>query len=265
MPGTVVSIDRRRQGAYVLLDACLPGRDPQPAGVLLIDPATGRGYVRLRSHFDDLTDDTEVLDALAEDLEAKLHEVGAEALLASLEDSLSNVLRVSERRTVEVDSFLRVLDNLFDRYVEAVQVEPYRTHLPVYTLRAAAGFLSEEGAPEPEGWAPAPAWRRPSERLFVAHVDGQSMEPLIPDGSLNLFSLDLQGSRQGKVVLIERFGTAAGTGRYSVKRYTSRKAVSEEGWEHGAITFVPQNHDFEPWSPEPGEFRIIAEWLGVVE
>jgi hypothetical protein len=82
---------------------------------------------------------------------------------------------------------------------------------------------------------------------------------------LKLFSYDLQGSRQGKVVLIERFGVSDEAQRYSVKRYHSAKIVRENDWEHGSITFIPENRDFEPWSPEPGEFRIVAEWLGVIE
>jgi hypothetical protein len=190
-----------------------------------------------------------------------------------MEDTLSNSLRVSERKEVAVDSFTRVLDRLFDENVEPVKIEPYRSHLPVYTLRAAAGYLGEGVQPEqanpdevnPDEWAPVPEWRRPSQRLFAVRIEGRSMEPLIPDGSLNLFSADLQGSRGGKVVLIERFDTSDPSLRYSVKRYTSRKVLRGDEWEHGDVTFVPVNPEYEPWSPQPGEFRILAEWLGVIE
>ena len=59
---------------------------------------------------------------------------------------------------------------------------------------------------EAEDWVPAPEGMRLSPDLFVAHVVGRSMEPRIPDGSLNLFRLHPAGSRQGKILLIERFG-----------------------------------------------------------
>src|ERR1039458_3502283 len=130
MPATVVPINARRQGAYVLLEAALPGRLPLNIGVLLIDPATGRGWVRMRARYENLAapEDAEVLEALEEDIRRKMSETGAEACLRSLEDSLSNVLRVSERQTVEkVDAFSRALDRLYGEHVEKIPVEPFRT------------------------------------------------------------------------------------------------------------------------------------------
>src|SRR4051812_5483149 len=97
-PVTTMPMGGVRQGTYVVLEACLPERVPRPAGVLLIDPAADRAWVRLRGHFDDLTDDTAFWDSLELDLRAKAEECGAEALLRWLEDTLSDVLRVGERR-----------------------------------------------------------------------------------------------------------------------------------------------------------------------
>ena len=91
-------------------------------------------------------------------------------------------------------------------HVEAVEVAPFRTHLPLYSLRAAAGGLGEEMESEAEDWVRAPEGMRLSPDLFVAHVVGRSMEPRIPDGSLNLFRLHPAGSRQDKILLIQRFG-----------------------------------------------------------
>jgi phage repressor protein C with HTH and peptisase S24 domain len=267
MPAGVVSISAHRQGTYVLLEAALPDRPVHTIGVLLMDPSTDRGYVRLRSHFDDLTDDTEVLDAVAADLEAKLGESGAERLLQSLEDSLSNTLRITGRQTIAVDAFTCTADRLFEAHVEKLERAPYRTHAPLWSLAAAAGGLGEDEVPEAEDWVRVPEGVRLSPDMFVCHVTGQSMEPLIPDGSLNLFRRNVVGSRQGKIVLIERFGALGGSARYSVKKYTSTKrATSPDEWEHGSITFVPLNPAFEPWSPDdPDEFRILAEWLRTIE
>ena len=117
MPASVIPIRAGRQGIWVLLEAVLPDRPAQNIGVFLIDPAADRAWVRLRERFDDLADpdDAEVLEGLEGHIQACLAESGAEACLASLEDSLSNVLRVSERQTVAVDAFTRVLDRLFER------------------------------------------------------------------------------------------------------------------------------------------------------
>jgi phage repressor protein C with HTH and peptisase S24 domain len=266
MPAGVISITARRQGTYVLLEAALPGQPLHTIGVFLLDPESGRGYVRLRSRFDDLTGDTDVLDALARDMPARIAATGAEPYLQSLEDSLSNVLRVGERRPVQVDSFTRVLDRLFGEHVEKVEVRPFLTHLPLLTLEAAAGALGPEMVAEPEDWVRLPESVRLSADMFVAHVVGRSMEPLIPEGSLNVFRYNVVGSRQNKIVLVERFGAVDNSGRYSVKKYTSRKRLEgEDEWRHQQIAFVPLNPEFEPWSPAEHEFRVVAEWVRTLE
>ncbi|HYW46623.1 MAG TPA: S24 family peptidase [Bryobacteraceae bacterium] len=268
MPATVIPITGRKQGTYVLLESCLPERPSRNIGVLLLDPASGRAWVRLRQRYDDCAgpDDAEVLDALEAHIQACLAESGAEPWLQSMEDSLSNAVRVSERQTVAVDAFSRVLDRLFDEHVEKVPVAPFRTHVPLYSLRAAAGGLGEEMESAAEDWVRAPEGMRLSPDLFVAHVEGHSMEPRIPDGSLNLFRLHPAGSRQGKILLIQRFGVLDETARYTVKRYTSIKvSTSEDEWRHERIRLEPLNPEFEAWDVAPEDFAVVAEWLRVIE
>jgi SOS-response transcriptional repressor LexA len=250
----------------VLIEEALPERSPLPIGVLLTDPDTDRAWVRLRDRFDDLTEDTDVFDELQDDLRAKASEMGAEALLGWLEDSLSNALRIGDRHAVEVDAFTRTAERLYAEHVGDIEVRPFETHLPLLSLRAAAGNLGEEMAAEAEGWAPAPEGMRLSRDLFVAHVVGRSMEPRIPDGSLNLFRYHPAGSRQGKILLVERFGITDETARYTVKRYTSvKRQTSEDQWEHERIRLEPLNPEYEAWDVEPQDFAVVAEWLRVIE
>ena len=268
MPASVIPITAGREGTYVLLEAVLPERPPQNIGVLLIDSAADRAWVRMRPRYDDIAapEDAEVLEALEEDIRARTGETGAGAFLLSLEDSLSNVLRVSERRTVAVDAFSRVLDRLYGEHVEKLEVQPFRTHLPLYSLRAAAGGLGEEMESAAEDWVRAPEGIRLGPDLFVAHVAGRSMEPRIPDGSLNLFRLHPVGSRQNKILLIQRFGALDETARYTVKKYTSRKVHSgEDQWRHEQIRLEPLNPEFEAWDAERQDFAVVAEWLRVIE
>jgi len=265
---SVVSIGARRHGTYVLLDAVLPERPPCPVAVLLLDPETGRPWLRMRRDFNAIADpdDVEVLEAMEDHIRQCLEEMGAEAYLQSLEDSLSGTLRVSERQAVSVDAFSRVLDRLYREHVEDTPVTQYATHLPLITLRAAAGGLGDEMLSDIEDWVPAPEGQRLAPDLFVAHVEGRSMEPRIPDGSLNLFRLNPQGSRQGKILLVERFGVLDGSARYTIKRYTSRKVGSEDGeWRHMQIRLEPLNPEFEPWDVDPEGFAVVAEWLRVLE
>ena len=97
----------------------------------------------------------------------------SERLLRWLEDTASNALRVSERRTVEVDGFTRTVERLFDEHVEEREVRRFETHVPLFSLRAAAGNLGEEMAAEAEDWVPAPEGMSLSPDLFVAHVVGR--------------------------------------------------------------------------------------------
>ena len=211
-------------------------------------------------------DDAEVLEDLEDHIRQCLAESGAEAFLRTLEDSLSNTLRVSPRESVSVDAFSRVLDRLYREHVEDTGVQQFSTHLPLYSLRAAAGRLGDEMLSEAEDWVPAPEGMRLSEDLFVAHVEGRSMEPRIPDGSLNLFRFNPVGSRQGKILLIEKFGVVDQTARFTIKRYTSGKGKrGVDEWEHEWIRLEPLNPEFEAWSVDPEGFAVVAEWLRVIE
>lgn len=268
MPASVIPITARRRGAYVLLEAALPERVPQAIGVLVIDPESDRLWVRMRQSYDDLAEpeDVEVLEALEEDIRARAAEMGAEQYLASLEDSLSNTLRVSERHAVPVDSFTRVTDRLYAEHVAPLEVKPYVTHVPLYTLRAAAGKLGEEMEAAQEDWVRTPEGMHLDPSVFAAHVVGRSMEPRIPDGSLNLFRFHPVGSRQGKILLVERFGAFEETARYTVKRYTSEKVrTGEDEWRHERIRLEPLNPEFEAWDAGPEDFAVVAEWLRVLE
>jgi phage repressor protein C with HTH and peptisase S24 domain len=102
--------------------------------------------------------------------------------------------------------------------------------------------------------------------MFIAHVVGRSMEPLIPDGSLCVFRAPVVGSRQGKKLLIEQFGHFEDGARYTVKRYTSQKSQGEDGsWEHSEIRLEPLNPEFEAFVLGPDDFRVVAEFIKVLE
>src|SRR5438105_4841787 len=222
MPATVVPI-HNRHGEYIVLRLALPNAPQHPIGVLLLDPSADRLFLRLRSHWDDICgpDDLEYLSHLENDLQTQAAGMGADRFLRSLEDSLSHVLRVNDRESVAVNSFQHTLDRIFARQVEAPTIQPFRTHLPLYSLRAAATRFGEDMQVEEEEWVRMPEGLRAAENLFVAHVVGRSMEPRIPDGSLNVFRAPVVGSRQNKIVLVELLGELDDSARYTIKKYTS--------------------------------------------
>jgi hypothetical protein len=268
---TVVSM---RQGEYLLLEADLPGRKSEAIGVLLHDPAEERLEPRLRRDWDQIAEgeDAEVFEALAGDIESKVGEFGAGQFLSWMEETLSNVIRVSERHPVMVGSFQGTLNRLYREHV-APTVQRFRTHLPVFSLRAAAGNWGEnrEEQIEPEEWIETPADLRLTEGMFVAQVVGKSMEPMIPDGSWCVFRAPVVGSRKGKhVLVINRNESESGGLRYTVKRYQSDYIHYDDGgWEHKRIRFEPLNPEFQAWEVHPAEaedhIRPIAEFIRVLD
>ena len=166
----------------------------------------------------------EILKLLDEDFAAKIDEMGGDVFLRSLEDSLSNTLLITERRDVEVSNFQTALDRLFEEHVQRTEVIPFVTHVPFYSLRAAATKFGEDMEVEAEGWVRAPERRKLDRNMFACRVVGRSMEPLIPDGSLCLFRAGVVGSRQGKRLLIQRMGVTDSSAEFTVKVYTSKKA-----------------------------------------
>jgi SOS-response transcriptional repressor LexA len=251
---------------FSILSVELPG-DVVNAGVLLEDPATDRLYIRLRRDWERLAgEDAEVFSALDADLTAKAAEMGAARLLAHLEDTLSNVLRIGDRREVMVEDFESALGRLYREHVRS-NVSEFVTHLPRFSLAVAAGKFLESPEVAAEGWEEAPAKLKLTRDMFVARIAGRSMEPKIPDGSLCVFRSGVAGSRQGRLVLVEQLGGGAND-RYTVKRYHSEKAPAPDGaWSNERVRLEPLNPEFEAWdlNPEEDRFRIIAEFVSVLD
>jgi hypothetical protein len=277
MPAAVIPIratgSHARTASWSLVEVARPGHAPVPLGILLVDDETDRLSLRFhnaadfeRQHDDDLDEnEADILDFLADDLRLKSLERGGRALLDSLEDSLSNFLRIGDRSAISYTGDPQLAaDRLFDEYVDA-GIRPFVRHLPFYTLRAAATKFGDAMDAEQDGWRRVPEHLRLTPDMFIAQVVGPSMEPLIPDGSFCVFRHGVVGSRQGKRLLIELFGETNTSNRYTVKRYTSRKTYSEDGaWQHERIRLEPLNREFEAFEIGPDDFRVIAEFVAVL-
>ncbi|HYL35371.1 MAG TPA: DUF3037 domain-containing protein [Bryobacteraceae bacterium] len=256
-----------RQGQLSILQAELPQHGLLNLGVLLQDPESDALFVRLRRDLESLAegDDLDVLSALADDLTAKAAELGAGKLFEYLESTLSASVRVTDRQPVLVEDFNRALERLYRRHVQS-NVLPFRTHLPRYSLEAAAGKFLENREITEQGWEEAPPGLRLTPEMFVAQVAGHSMEPLIPDGSLCVFRRGVAGSRQGRLVLVENLDSS-GNSRYTVKRYHSDKTATEAGWRHERIRLESLNPGYPSWDLDPDEekYRILAEFVRVLD
>ena len=186
----------------------------------------------------------------------------------SWEDSLSHVLaglgRGKPCRWIRFRGWRTASSNGTSR---GSPVQPFRTHLPLYSLRAAAGKFGadEEVEAEEEDWVRAPEGLRLTEGMFVAHVEGRSMEPRIPDGSLNIFRGPVVGSRQGKIVLVELIGRARKVHRETVHQREIAPAGEDE-WRHERIRLEPLNPEYEAFDLSPDQIKyVIAEWIQTLE
>ncbi len=278
MPAAVISIgtkgsrNARRAASWATFDVAQPGRGPVPYGILLADNETGELTLRLRdaSCLEDPDEgELDILEALADDLQRKSREMGGLRLLDALEDSLSGFFRISDRSSISYSGDARAtVDRLFDRFVAVDnddKIRPFVTHLPVYSLRAAATKFGEqmESEEEPVSWLRAPENLRLHEGMFVATVVGRSMEPRIPDGSACIFRAPVTGSRNGRLLLIEKFGDAEAS-RFTVKRYARQGALVESADREGAIRLEPLNKEFPAFDLTADEFRVIAEFVQVL-
>jgi phage repressor protein C with HTH and peptisase S24 domain len=265
-----MSISATHLARLSVLQLEMPGSAPVSAGVLLEDPANNRLYLRLRRDWEVIApSEATVLSELESDLAAKAQDLGAARVLDQLQDTLSNTLTISAPREIQVEDFSRAVLGLYRELVHAT-VCPFVTHVPRYSLAVAAGkFLENQEVVQQDGddgWEEVPSGLRPTPAMFVAPIVGRSMEPHIPDGSLCVFRAGVTGSREGRLVLVERVGGGAND-RHTVKRYRSIKHQNADGtWTHKIIRLEPLNPEFEAWelNPEEDRFRIVAEFVQVL-
>ncbi len=154
------------------------------------------------------------------------------------------------------------------------ELEKFSTVLPFYPLDIAAGAFVDSALPaEPEGWV---AMGGLSSRksfdpsMFVARIQGKSMDPAIPDGSYCLFTTRVGGTRQGRIVLA-RYDSLADpeTGAaFTVKRYTSEKRADQATeWAHERIILRAENPEYKDImvpEDESENFSIVAFFVEVL-
>ena len=157
------------------------------------------------------------------------------------------------------------------RVVEPQPKERYVTCVPLVPLKAAAGAFGDPQYVEDGGfdWVVLDSRHRLRPGMFVAQVVGKSMEPAIPDGAWCLFAGPVEGTRQGKTVLVQLRDIAdPETGqRYTVKRYESEKEKHGGSWRHTRITLKPVNPDFQPivlLGADEEELQVVAELVEVL-
>jgi hypothetical protein len=161
---------------------------------------------------------------------------------------------------------------IVEHFPKEAQPKPMSDYLPCYSLAIAAGGFLAGDAPEPEGWVNARKHgcsKRLSEGMFVTRVVGESMAPTITNGSYCVFRGPVEGTRQGRIVLVQKRNMADTEtgGSFTIKRYESTKSTGKEGWRHESIRLIPDNPDREKYpilafTPEDdADLRVVAEFI----
>ncbi len=187
-------------------------------------------------------------------------------MLERLENVASQSVRVTDREAIAVRNFQSKLGELYREHVPS-HVLRFRTHLPRFSLAVAAGpFLTNPEDIQAEEWLETPADLRLDADMFVAQIQGKSMEPRIPDGSLCVFRRGVTGSRNGRLVLV-RNSELADENQYTVKRYRSEKEVTEEGFVQTRIRLESLNPAYPSWDldQEEQKYQVIAEFVRVLD
>jgi DUF2075 family protein len=170
---------------------------------------------------------------------------------------------------VEVAPMLNKYEGLDLPIVQAGQEAA--NSVPIFDLKFAAGQFSEYQQADTFDHVVLPAHLRASEGYFVARVDGDSMNKRIPPGAWCLFHFNPQGTRNGKIVVVQhrRISDPELGGQYTIKRYKSEKHFGDDGVVNSVIVLKPEStndkHEAIVLSAEDAEEMVmVAEFLTVV-
>ncbi len=157
------------------------------------------------------------------------------------------------------------------RVLTGNEIKPFVNAVPLYDISAAAGDFSDLQINDDTQWVELPPNITVREDYFVCKVIGESMNKVIPNGSLCLFKKYQGGSRQGKIVLVQHYNiqeSEFGAG-YTVKEYHSEKNVDGDSWYHQSIILNPKSTDpsFNEIilkSYEIESLNVLGEFISVI-
>jgi superfamily II DNA or RNA helicase/HKD family nuclease len=149
--------------------------------------------------------------------------------------------------------------------------EVLKNPIPLYDFYAAAGTFSEIQTEKDFIMIEGPE-NSSGKDYFACKIIGESMNRVIPNGSICLFKPYTGGSRNGKIVLVENrdqqdpdFNSC-----FSIKTYSSEISVSEETWGHESIVLRPNSYDksFQNiiiTEENAAGIRVIGEFIKILE
>lgn len=161
------------------------------------------------------------------------------------------------------------LDPKLDK--EVIQLENSKNLVPFYDFYAAAGTFSEMQEAKEFTLIEGPESLNKNNNYFACKIVGESMNRVIPNGSICLFKPYTGGSRNGKIVLVENYDVYDNdfNSAFTIKTYASEKIINEEGWTHTSIILRPNSIDSTykeiVINEENGRnMRIVGEFITII-
>jgi SOS-response transcriptional repressor LexA len=143
--------------------------------------------------------------------------------------------------------------------------------VPIFDIKIAAGDFSKEQWLQDCQYAALPDHFTAKPGFFLAQVVGESMNRRIPNGSWCLFREPSDGSRNGKVVIVQsrEIQDPDTGGQYTVKIYRSEKSVADDSWCHQRIRLEPDSLDFifKPIilsADTVNDLRVVGEFVAII-
>jgi uncharacterized protein len=142
--------------------------------------------------------------------------------------------------------------------------------IPFYDIEIAAGVFSEQQSVELVRYIELDGSIPNQQNYFACKIVGESMNKIIPNGSICLFEKYSHGSRNGLITLVEMndFTDIDFGSNYTIKEYNSKKIITEDNWQHLEITLMPKSTlPYEPIvlrDEETINFKVIGIFVKVL-
>jgi DUF2075 family protein/phage repressor protein C with HTH and peptisase S24 domain len=181
------------------------------------------------------------------------------------------ILAVNKNLNKYLSQFIQSHSNNIKKSFIRILETPNEKTIPFYDLKVAAGSFSSQQQIENIMYIELSNDKSVNKDFFACTVIGESMNKIIPDGSICLFEKYSGGSRNGKIVLVEmtNFTDPDSGSNYTIKEYMSKKTTSEDGWRHEEIILIPKStKDYLPISlrdEETIDLKVIGVFIKVLD
>lgn len=164
------------------------------------------------------------------------------------------------------DDTLKSRDILPFTIVDPAPGERYKTCIPLYDLEAAAGPFGDYQQGTIENWVSikdVPI----NNKMFIARITGDSMEPDVPDGSYCLFEKTFLRNKHGKILLVQLrdYQDPEIGGKYYLKKCEMIRGTNDFGEAVVKTRLVSLNPKYRPIElDENSEVAGLAELVKVL-